>query len=1022
MKSLRRLFPLLLVLTALPLEATERLEVYAGARQQLTIPLPQREDASLVLEAARPWLRQRVPLSGRATAMVQQGDHLLVAVADRLEVHAATRPLTGRPVATLGLSFAPRFLSVVGASAVLVGRQRFAIVDIADMRRPRLLAEQAIAGGEVVATALDADGRLFLAASDGHLRVVDVSLPESPERVAEVDLGTAVQALAVADGRLFVAAGEAGLAIYDVQDLPDVKRLGGYRTTGPALDLVVASGLVYLASGGQGITILDAHDPGRTSWLGSHQQVGDVRHLRLRGDRLYTLGQGRLAILDVAHPAMPSIVTAVDLAAEARALLPSGEVAYLLTTDALALVDIAVETPEIGNEGLDFGQGVNLGGQRRAAIRDGLLYVADWFSGIHVYDIRGRGRPRLLASLHTPGSPKGIVLDGDHAYVADDDHGLEVVDIADPRHPRLVTRLQTAGLAYTPVVVGQRLYLASHRGGFQIIDISRPEAPRLVSAVDTPGKSWSIRVQGHHAYVADDDNGLLVYDLADERAPRLVARYSPGGDVEDVLIDGDTAYLALFEGGLHVLDIHRPEAPRPIARLRLPGNTRGLERVGRRLYVAGWLAGVHVIDIAEPRRPRLLATYDTPGAAWGVRVDEGRAYVLDWWGGLSVLDVSQAARPRLVARYPDAAARVRRVAAQGDYLFVAYGRAGFQVFDIRNPLNPTWVTGVETGDARDLVLDGGRAYCLDADGDLHVIRIADPFAVAEERRIPLGTEPRQIVALRGYVYLVDGTGRLAVLDPRTATVAPVEGQRDIVDLWQDGRRLVAATSVGEVRIYSLADPARPVVDHRYPVGVGVAQARLLAGRAFVYEAGRGYSPLVAAKAGRPLLGLRARMRDIQGDGRSTLYALDEDGSVLQIDASEAAWRPVARYRPLQPATAMTLYRGVLYLAGGPQIVALRTLASLTVERGTGGVRLGLPAELPLGDYLLRPVGADAASLEPRLLHVRRRPYNKSRLSAEALRRLVAEHRRQRPAAEGAAPAGGGRRNVPHVTDPRPRPR
>ncbi len=1004
MKSLCRLFCLLLVVTVPPLGATERIEVFAGDRQQLTIPLPQRESASLIVEAARPWLRQTVPLSGPAAAMVQHGDHLLVAVGDRLEVHAATRPLAGRPLVELRLSFTPHYLRVSGASAVLVGQRRLAVVDIADMRRPRLLAERAIAGGAVVATALDDDGRLYLATRDGHLEVVDVSVPEAPETVAGVDLGTAVEALAVADGRLFVAAGDAGLVIYGVRDLPAVERLGGYRTTAPALDLVVASGRVYLASGGQGVTILDAHDPGRTRWLGSHQQVGDVRRLSLHGDRIYTLGPHRLAILDVAHPEMPSIVTAADIPGRPRALLPAGDVAYLLTADALALVDIGIETPEVGNEGLDFGQGVNLGGQRRAAIRDGLLYVADWFSGIHVYDVRGPGRPRLLASLHTPGSPKGIVLDGDHAYVADDDHGLEVVDIADPRHPRLVARLPTAGLAYTPVVVGQRLYLASHRGGFQIVDISRPDRPRLVSAVDTPGKSWSIQVRGRHAYVADDDNGLLVYDLSDERSPRLVARYSPGGDVEDVLIDGDTAYLALFEGGLHVLDIRRPESPRPIARLRLPGNTRGLERVGHTLYVAGWLAGVHAIDIADPGQPRLLASYDTPGAAWGVRVDQGRAYVLDWWGGLTVLDVSRPGRLRFSARYPAASARVRRIAARGDYLYVAYGRAGLQVFDIRNPLNPTWVTGVEIADARDLAIDGGRAYCVDGAGDLHVIDIDDPFAVATGRVVHLGAEPRQIAALRGHVYLVDGTGRLAVVDPQTATVAPVEGQRDITDLWQDGRRLVAATSVGEVRIYSLADPARPVVEHRYPVSAGVGQARLLAGRAFVYEAGVGYGPLVATRAGRPLLGLQARMRDIQGDGRSTLYALDEDGSVLQIDASGAAWRPVARYRPMQPATAMTLYRGILYLAGGPQIVALRTLGGLTVERGAGGVRLGLPANLPLGDYLLRPIGGDATALEPRLLHVRRRPYGKSRLSAEALRRLVAEHRRQAAGEGGAAAA------------------
>ncbi len=996
MPLLRTSLSIVLLLVSASPPALERYEIYAGDRQRLTIPLSPERGRSLVVEAARPWLRQTVPLAARPAALALVGDHLLMAVGRRLEIHAAIQPLAGRPVATLGLSFAPRFLVATASHAILVGADRFVVVDISDMRRPRPLAERQIPGGAVSAVAMDDDGRLFMATAEGRLNVFDVSLPAAPEALGQQALGLPVGALAASADRLYVAAGREGVAIYDTGDAAAIVRLGRYRTTGPAVDLVVDGDVVYVASGAWGITLLDVGDPEHPLWLGSHQQVGDVRRLRLQGDRLMTLGiDGRFGILDVGRPSMPSIVASARLPASVHDLLPAARSVYLLSDDALSLVDTDVEPPEIGNEGLDFGQGVNLGGQRRAAVRDGLLYVADWFSGIHVYDIRGTVRPRLLSSLHTPGSPKGICLDGDYAYVADDDHGLEVVDVSDPSRPRLVARLQTSGLAYTPVVVGQRLYLASHRGGFQIVDITDPSSPRLVASVDTPGKAWSIRVRDGIAYVADDENGLLVFDLADEGHPRLLARYSPGGAVEDVVIDGDIAYLALFEGGLHVLDIRRPEAPRRVARLPLPGNARGLELDGDRLFVAGWLAGVHEVDVRDRRHPRLLSSYDTPGAAWGVRVVDGRAYVLDWWGGLSVVDVSVPARPRGLARYPASEGRVRRLAVAGDYAFVAYGQAGFQVFDIRNPLNPTWITGLDLGDARDLAVDGGRAYVLDGRRRVHVVRIDDPFAIAEQGVVELAADPGQIVAVRGLAYLTDASGHLAVLDPDSGVVAPVAGERDIVDLWQDGHRLVATTSAGEVRVYSLADPARPVVDHRYPVPAGVSQARLLAGRAFVYAPGVGYAPLVAPAGGRPapLFGVAGGMRDIQGDGRSTLFALGEDGTILQIDASGAEWRPVVRYRPLQPATAMTFHRGVLYLAGGAGIVALRTLGEVTVDPGAGGVRLGVPPDLPLGDYLLllEMAGADAGT--PRLLHVRRRPYG-SRPSAEALRRLVAEHRRR----------------------------
>ena len=65
---------------------------------------------------------------------------------------------------------------------------------------------------------------------------------------------------------------------------------------------------------------------------------------------------------------------------------------------------------------------------------------------------------------------------------------------------------------------------------------------------------------------------------------------------------------------------------------------------------------------------------------------------------------------------------------KGDYIYAANGAGGLQIFDIKNPLNPTWVTGVDLdSDATGVTLDGDRAYVALADKTTAVIDISNPF-------------------------------------------------------------------------------------------------------------------------------------------------------------------------------------------------------------------------------------------------------------------------------------------------------
>ena len=203
-----------------------------------------------------------------------------------------------------------------------------------------------------------------------------------------------------------------------------------------------------MASGRGGVTLLDTTDPTQIRWIGSHQKVGDVQRILMDGQRALILNRrGGLALIDISQPALPDVIATLRPDEPVVGLGLSGTDAFVASLTALQHIDCSPSPPTLSNEDLDFGEGVNYGGERRAFIRDDVAFVADWFSGIHIYDISEPHRPRLISSFHTSGSPKGIVVRDKYAFVADDDHGLQVIDVSDLQQPRRVAELATAGVS-----------------------------------------------------------------------------------------------------------------------------------------------------------------------------------------------------------------------------------------------------------------------------------------------------------------------------------------------------------------------------------------------------------------------------------------------------------------------------------------------------------------------------------------------------------------------------------------------
>ncbi len=860
-------------------------------------------------------------------------------------------------------------------------------LEVLDLRAPgdtlgRYRADAPIAGLQRHA------GDVLLRLDDGQVLGLDLSDPRLPKLGWRFTLPEAGAGVAIAGQYALQATGREELLIWDIGDPARARLAVRYPTRGATHDVAVSEGRAYVAQHDAGLLILDVQEAAHPLWLGSTGQLGNAVKVAARGDSVWVASDdGAVSRVDVFNAAQPSF-SAKQVLSEPRiqALAVAGDEAWVATPNAISLIGFDAEPPQISNAGLDVGRGVNFGGQRRADVVGDRVYVADWFSGLHIYDVGDPRQPRLLSSLRTPGSAKGVAVRGDYAYVADDDHGLQVVDIGDPGRPRIVANLATPGLAYTPKLAGDLLYLASHRGGFQIIDVRQPTAPKLIADVATPGMAWSLAISGNTLYVADDAAGLLIYDVSDPAQPRAVGAYDSGGRLEEVLVRGGIAYLAYFDQGLKLADVSAPAAPRVLAELATPGNARGLDLHGDDLYLADWLAGVHVVNVADPARPVVKYSYDTPGAAWGIRAGgDGRAYVLDWWGGFAVLNPRDRAEPDLV-RYAERGTP-RQDAAQGDYLYVAHGAGGLQIFDIKNPLNPTWVTGVELpAAALSVAVGGDAAYVGLAEGGIAVIELSQPIEARLVTRLRTDHEVDTLRADGARLYALAG-GRGLVFDlaqplqPRlTGSTADKVGEP-----WPQGGQVYVGYGAEAWRAAGITalEPPRPAAALRGQGDLLAALDQTRRERLSVYRIGGGKMELLAElDLGRPLLDLAW--------GEGVLYLATAQG-LQTVDLSDPR-RPLAV--PPQPGmgagTNLILHRGVLY-AG---LTALRPSPLLkTALDDQGRAQLTVPANLAIGGYdlLYRPAQG-APHIQPNALKVEMPRFSKPKITPEEFQRLLQQHR------------------------------
>lgn len=530
-------------------------------------------------------------------------------------------------------------------------------------------------------------------------------------------------------------------------------------------------------------------------------------------------GDDGLRIIDITNPAVPVLVSTVDVSAFATSeTVVAGNYAYLADGGGLSIVDVADPT-----------------------------------------------NPEFLSSVSEVFA-QTIVVSGKYAYVGTL-FGLDVIDISDPYNPVITDNINLGQQLRGVAVSGKYAYISQEGEGLSIIDITDPYNLVEVGSVDN-GVALSVSVSGKYAYLSDNAAGEIdVIDIGDPTAPAVVATFSlSGGDGETPIhsmVSGDYLFVAANSADLAILDISDPLNPVRVgvAGGIVAGDAKGVFVSGNYIYLAENLSGLAIIDItgakiSSARVGTLQAeNVDISGDTQfqsGVHIRGGLSVGnsgLIVNGDFSVSNSTSSINATNTLRFSSTALFETNASALDDHAFIFNTRNSFNttspssyLFSIRNSGVPTFsiaangdvhTTGTYYGAAVAVSTPGAPGdlaervdIAIDDEVEPGDVVVVDPHATDTYRRSlsPYASEVSGVISTQPSIVVGDGrTEHTAIMAMVGRVPIKVSAENGPV---VRGDLLITATSTGYAMRY---DSTKDTGNHIAGI-VGVALESLPAGK------------------------------------------------------------------------------------------------------------------------------------------------------------------------------------------------
>ena len=542
----------------------------------------------------------------------------------------------------------------------------------------------------------------------------------------------------------------------------DVPEFASWQGGAAYLDLAVRGNTAYCVSDGS-MDVVDCTDPAQPIRTGQYSALGLSYGVDVFGTTAaiadYSYG---LRLLDVSNSGNIQLVGELPISgANPYKVAIDGDVAYVaLIRGGFVIADISDPEHPIQKSR------VNLDYAYDVKEKDNLLYVADGYSGLSIYDVSDSEAPFVVGTLATHGFVRAVALSGTNAVIGDSNKGLMIIDLSDPAQPTSTGVIGLAGTPFRVWVEGAIAYVAEGGDGIEVFDVTDPAAIIKTATIPAADYARGVARNGSTLYVADRNAGLSLINVQDNAAPASLGSYrgfepglvfsadskalvtgnvgnearffstkadgaiEPGGAIYpgEAVTDstGGETYFLLIAGSNDLLTVNSEDINHPVWKGTLTFSGITLNHViasGTRAFVTA-SDGVHVVNLADLDHPVESGSFSINGADRLCEQDGILAVSSIGDNNIHILSIATPDSP--VELSTISIGNVEGLWFDHGNLIVNCGAEGLKCVDLNNPLQPGEILILSNISVAAMDVFDGTAYLLDSDHNLNQIDIRVP--------------------------------------------------------------------------------------------------------------------------------------------------------------------------------------------------------------------------------------------------------------------------------------------------------
>ncbi|MFX0170674.1 MAG: LVIVD repeat-containing protein [Candidatus Hodarchaeota archaeon] len=127
----------------------------------------------------------------------------------------------------------------------------------------------------------------WLGRYNGLLKLVNVSNPDNPIEVREIELGNIARDMYSEDGRIYIACERQGLKIYDVNNPIDPVFLGQCIIDGFIMDICVEGDFVWAAEGDKGVKLINVNENSKPFVVTTYNDGGNAKGVHIVNEKIF---------------------------------------------------------------------------------------------------------------------------------------------------------------------------------------------------------------------------------------------------------------------------------------------------------------------------------------------------------------------------------------------------------------------------------------------------------------------------------------------------------------------------------------------------------------------------------------------------------------------------------------------------------------------------------------------------------------------------------------------------------------